>query len=638
MVARQPHSRRASSNGSSVAYSSSRSRHRSSLRKQSEKTITSSSISARNTESQKRFKSISEDILQQEQMRRPSESASVDTPRLSIADRFMSKGYVSPASTTSQQSTLKNSSSSSNLSDTQTTSSKLSVADRFMNTRCKSPTNSMLSAQLYQERTGSISAAKSVSTKTSNLSSPTTTLKSINSQMPGRLTIADAFMKTSSTNLNLISNESLTDEFDSKAINNRKPSQIHPLDTQPTKLSFFDSTNSTQLLNLDLSLSSTSQSGSVNLGRNNSRPWGSQDTLVHSQYLEKKKYNHCQFSETEKTNNRPLSFNNYFMDSNTFAPTTNDDYSVVDMGNAHMQKYNRYYQQGQPHWSYQDEDEENIEKKSYYEQDSPLGATNKLNNKKNSDDGDKSRGFWIGCCFISCGKKPSREAFEERKWKREQQRKSQQQSKGSRRGCGRRGWVFCTFLTLIVFVLVTYFLWPRTPLMRIEGASLTSATKVSETKQGVMVGNVAFESEWLVNVTIDNRQNHIPTRLVKVQVIAKDALTGLIIGKGVHNDDPSPEHIVLAPDSISNIQLPIRVDYQARDSTDTTFVDLVKACSPKHPILFNTSSDSGSNQDQREALPLHFWITLHFFGLDWLGYKPTVIATPATGGFACPLS
>jgi hypothetical protein len=146
-----------------------------------------------------------------------------------------------------------------------------------------------------------------------------------------------------------------------------------------------------------------------------------------------------------------------------------------------------------------------------------------------------------------------------------------------------------------------------------------------------MVGNVAFESEWLVNITVDNRQNHVPTRLVQVQVIAKDALTGLIIGKGVHNDDSNPEHIVLAANTISTIQIPIRVDYQARDSTDTTFVDLSKACAPQRFLMAQESN-------LREALPLHFWITLHFFGLDWLGYKPTVIATPATGGFACPQS
>jgi hypothetical protein len=306
-----------------------------------------------------------------------------------------------------------------------------------------------------------------------------------------------------------------------------------------------------------------------------------------------------------------------------------DDYDDVEMDSSY-QKYDKYYQH-EKQWDYEDDDDEergyeDEEKRSYDRQDhnkSPSNSTAKLNqNKKKTfsvdEEYEESRGFWVGCCFVSCGQRPSRRIIQE--------------SRPKNRGFGRRGWVFCTFLSLIVVVLISYFLWPRTPLMRIEGASLTSPAKITETKQGVMVGNVAFESEWLVNITVDNRQNHVPTRLVQVQVLAKDALTGLVIGKGLHNDDPNPEQIVLAPNTISTIQIPIRVDYQARDSTDTTFVNLNKACLPQQSI------SGGNNSNQRESLPLHFWITLHFFGLDWLNYKPTVIATPATGGFACPQS
>lgn len=386
---------------------------------------------------------------------------------------------------------------------------------------------------------------------------------------------------------------------------------------------------------------------------------------------QQKKPIYAQFIESEKNatlDNQSFSLGDYFVDSpvadDKRTITMSDDYSTKhggydDYDDIETGHYGYKYYQNERQWDYhEDEDEEELdcddeEKASYDTRNmSPAGSTAKLNSKKKpsspagkdeeDDHEHRSRGFWIGCCFVSCGQRPSRRTIEQRqKQKREkeiEQQQQQQESLAKKRGCGRRGWVFFTFLSLIVAVLIAYFLWPRTPLMRIEGASLTTPAKITETRQGVMVGNVAFESEWLVNITVDNRQNHVPTRLVQVQALAKDALTGMIIGKGLHNDDPNPEHIVLAPNAISTIQLPIRVDYQARDSTDTTFVDLSKACSPQHMIPFNTPENSVSTTNQREALPLHFWITLHFFGLDWLGYKPTVIATPATGGFACPQS
>ncbi|CEP19077.1 hypothetical protein [Parasitella parasitica] len=695
MVATHPHPRRPSAGGSAG-----KPKRRSSLRRESGKvTPTASTSATRHAANQKRSKSVSAAVPSQQQQqsqrqqqqnnRRPSAPAAViaQAPRLSIADRFMASDYSPTVSqapplptplTQRSSPSVSTTISNSTLSDIPTTgsSSKLSVADRFMSTNSannvSSPSNSIQSIQQYRERAGS-----SFSARTINTSKPAA------EPSPGKLTIASAFMKSSSTLAPTTPDTarsraaSFADELDMGVINSgnggRKPSQVHPLEPQPPRSTLFDD-NSTSLLNLDLSLSPSSAASSVlnNLGPNgrsekNSRPWGSQDTLVHHQMQQQqKKPIYAQFIESEKNatiDNTSFSLGDYFIDSSvsddkrTLAMGDDystkhggyDDYDDVEIGN-----YGNKYHQNDRHWDYNDDQDEeehdydDEEKASYDTRNmSTAGSTAKLNNKKKSSDDDReqqSRGFWIGCCFISCGQRPSRRTIEQRqKQKREkemEQQQQQQESNPKKRGCGRRGWVFFTFLSLIVAVLVAYFLWPRTPLMRIEGASLTSPAKITETKQGVMVGNVAFESEWLVNITVDNRQNHVPTRLVQIQVLAKDALTGLIIGKGVHNDDPNPEHIVLAPNAISTIQLPIRVDYQARDSTDTTFVDLTKACSPQHMAPLNSPNSSvvSTNTSQREALPLHFWITLHFFGLDWLGYKPTVIATPATGGFACPQS
>lgn len=176
----------------------------------------------------------------------------------------------------------------------------------------------------------------------------------------------------------------------------------------------------------------------------------------------------------------------------------------------------------------------------------------------------------------------------------------------------------------MVAVLV-FFFWPRIPLIRIEGAINTIPTKVTQTQQGGRTSNVAFESTWLLNITMDNRRNFFTTRFNRIQIIAKDAMTGLLIGKGLNNNVEAGIVVYLPGKEISTIQLPISVNYQARDNTDPTFSNLVRACNT------NSTLEMGHH-----SLSIHFWFTLYIFGLDWLGYKPTLIATPATGGFFCP--
>lgn len=191
--------------------------------------------------------------------------------------------------------------------------------------------------------------------------------------------------------------------------------------------------------------------------------------------------------------------------------------------------------------------------------------------------------------------------------------------------CGRREWVMITFLSVILSFVLAFIFWPRIPLIRIEGAMMTVPTnKVTQTQHGterMMMSNVAFESVWLLNITMDNRRNYLSTRFNRIQIIAKDALTGLLIGKGQPDGNSD---IYLPGHTISTIQLPISVNYQARDRSDTTFSNLLRACTNTTEI------------QQHHSLSIQFWFTLYIFGLDWLGYKPSVIATPATGGFFCP--
>lgn len=169
----------------------------------------------------------------------------------------------------------------------------------------------------------------------------------------------------------------------------------------------------------------------------------------------------------------------------------------------------------------------------------------------------------------------------------------------------------CVFLVFLVFLLLgigIFLSWPRTPLVRIDGASLTRPTQITNEQR-----NFAFESGWQVQATFDSRRNYVPLR-IKTDALIKDALTGSVIGR-----QHQQEWVTVPPGTLSTVQIPVDIDYEARVPTDTTWNTLVDACTT-----------------DKNALQLQFWITLHIAFLDWLGYRPKIIALPSTGGLACP--
>lgn len=566
MVSSREHIRRRSSGSGSVSGRSERdatstSRRRSSVRRQSERNLgatSQSSSSVRNLrirQQQKRAHSLASGSLQpplssSDNFRRPSAPArqtmAGDTPQLSIAERFMSsKG-----------------------------ASSVDLLDEDFDTRSKS----------------SMSTA-------ATLSSPQATARAPD---PGRLTIADAFMKSRSSSVSSSSEnrlDSTTDHQNETRNTKSSVEHVHPLELGNSRSTGALDSN----FHLDLTLP-------VPPSSNERRPFGSQETLVQP------------MSATEKATIRSVDENGKKSDAFSLNDYYNYSYEDEDCGSSTTQ-------QG-------DDETMNDKYKKQHDANHRWRNLSAEESAANVDDSERAKGVWIGCCFVSCGRRPGNKAM------LEEQKRHLRQKQDPRR-CGHPGWVFLIFLVFIGIVVAAYVLWPRTPLMRIEGASLVSPAHITETRQGVMVGNVAFESQWLVNVTVDNRENPVPTRLVRVEVLAKDALTGLTIGKGLHNNDQTDASgLVLPPGAISPIQLPVVIDYQARDSSDTTFSNLKSACTSQPPVTIHDSKTNRTitQQPEREALQVHFWITIYIWGLEWFGYKPTVIATPATGGFACPLS
>lgn len=186
MVASKQHPRKVSHSGASSQH---RSRRRPSLR---------------TSPTQKRSKSVSAVVpVQQQESRRPSAPIVTELPRLSIADRFMATNYTAPPPTPLAK---KSPSASTTSNSLKSDSTQLSVADRFMS--AASPTISLQSIQKYRGRSASASSSSKLQSK--------------KDPEPGRLTIADAFMKSSASSPTTRSRAaSFADELEYV----RKPSQ-----------------------------------------------------------------------------------------------------------------------------------------------------------------------------------------------------------------------------------------------------------------------------------------------------------------------------------------------------------------------------------------------------------------------------
>ena len=185
-----------------------------------------------------------------------------------------------------------------------------------------------------------------------------------------------------------------------------------------------------------------------------------------------------------------------------------------------------------------------------------------------------------------------------------------------RKNKGRTICVITAFIILIAGAIVLFLTWPRTPLFRIDGATLLEPPTISETEHP-NTGNVAFESTWSLIATLDNRRNYIPLRF-SMEIIVKES--GTIIGHQATQQQQQRQNVLLPSQMISQINIPVHIGYEARQASDPTFASLRRAC------VENT----------HEALQLQFWITIHISGLEWANYKPRIVATPATGGFLCP--
>lgn len=164
--------------------------------------------------------------------------------------------------------------------------------------------------------------------------------------------------------------------------------------------------------------------------------------------------------------------------------------------------------------------------------------------------------------------------------------------------------VFLFFFICVLGAIATFFCWPRTPRVSMGGGadSLSGAPdwwagerQPLPSPDAAIPSRPSLRATWQINVTLDNRDNWIPTHLTKLDFVIVDSLT---LAKFAWASTSSA--LILAPGTISPISLTFNVNYQAADRTDPTFQNLYNACGPL------------SDSKQRPALNVLLRVTFAF--------------------------
>ncbi|KAI8971768.1 hypothetical protein BDF20DRAFT_915541 [Mycotypha africana] len=223
-------------------------------------------------------------------------------------------------------------------------------------------------------------------------------------------------------------------------------------------------------------------------------------------------------------------------------------------------------------------------------------------------------------------------------------RKRAATNKKKKRKSHKRLTVFMFFIFFILGALAAFFCWPRTPRITMgEGGPVSisgppdwwsgqqqyvtsAASELTE-----LPARPSLRATWQLNVTLDNRDNWIPTHFTKIDFVLLDSLTLAKFAKSSYppesattaNSDSSFGLFQLASGTISTLTLTFNVYYQAVDRTDPTLQNLFNACGPI----------SNESKEKRPALNVLLKVYFHIFGISWV---PTVTAAPYTGGILCP--
>ncbi|KAI8070732.1 hypothetical protein BC940DRAFT_317530 [Gongronella butleri] len=203
---------------------------------------------------------------------------------------------------------------------------------------------------------------------------------------------------------------------------------------------------------------------------------------------------------------------------------------------------------------------------------------------------------------------------------RDDEHRAKERRQPERRRCRcavHRCTVYLVFMALIFGGIATFFCWPRTPMVVVSSYAQRQDPQKA-TQWGITPDKRPWmEGQWLINITLDNHENWIPTHIAKIDFTLLDSLTQQPFAVANVEDLVVPPHTntILANTNFY-------VHYSARTEADTTYQDLYHACAqPKQ------------GQD-RASINVNMKVVFHYAGILW---SSTVIASPPSGGFICPM-
>lgn len=182
--------------------------------------------------------------------------------------------------------------------------------------------------------------------------------------------------------------------------------------------------------------------------------------------------------------------------------------------------------------------------------------------------------------------------------------------------CCRR-WRLITLISVLaaaVIAVIWYFVWPRVPILALDDAEDTSNSYswIKDNNNTI----IAYNATWSLNMTANNDQNWIPTRINNMAVTVINHNTSQEIGSG------NSGSLILSPkDTQQVVNIPLKFLYW-NGPNDQTFQDLVDVC------LVSTNDVAMS----RLRMHIDLIVTIRIAGIAW---SSTQIVSPPEG-FMCP--
>lgn len=150
-----------------------------------------------------------------------------------------------------------------------------------------------------------------------------------------------------------------------------------------------------------------------------------------------------------------------------------------------------------------------------------------------------------------------------------------QQQRKRRRLDPRLFWIFIVVACILAAGgVVTFVCWPRVPRVRLSPASAATVPR-DVTDWGPDPQHPWLKTLWQVNVTLDNRDNFIPTRISGLTLIMADQATSQPFARA------STGPFLLAPRSETSMGMLFNVEYETPSMEDPTFQHLYNACGPQ---------------------------------------------------------